>query len=118
MAAQPKVDLSQWQDHFDFLLPKKEMLRTDEVARALACDEKTVIRLFESGDLCGHDIKTKGQRVCPRYRRDSVILLIARRANYAPTDLRNRLVEVLSHQPKADLVLLQGAVAELLRRKA
>jgi AraC-like DNA-binding protein len=104
-----------WQEHFDFLLPRKEFLRADEVARALGCDERTVQRLFDDGQLFGHDLNTAtGQRMHRRYRRTSVILLLAKRANYAPADIVHRLLEVIAQLPTADKALLHQLVARLL----
>jgi hypothetical protein len=118
-AALPKTELSAWQEHFDFLLPRKELLRCDEVARALGCDERTVQRHFDDAELHGHDINAgSGLRAQLRYRRDSVILFLARRANYSPADFRMRLLEVLSKQPPGELVLIQQTISELLRRRA
>jgi hypothetical protein len=117
-AVAPKIDLAAWQEHFDFLLPRKELLRADEVAKALGCDERTILRHFDEGKLHGHDINAgTGQRQQIRYRRDSVILFLASRANYAPSDLRDRLLEVMAKQPVTDLVLLQQALGELIRRR-
>ena len=65
-----RPDLTPWQEHLDFLLPRKELLRGDEVARALGCDERTVLRLFDDAQLLGHEINTAtGQRQHRRYRR-------------------------------------------------
>ena len=90
------ADLAIWQEHLDFLLPKKELLRADEVGKALDCDERTVHRLFDDAQLLGHEINAAtGERMHRRYRRAGVILLLARRANYAPTDLRDRFLEIL-----------------------
>lgn len=117
-AAVQKIDLAAWQEHFDFLLPRKELLRADEVATALDCDERTILRHFEEGNLLGYDLNAgKGKRQQNRYRRDGVILLLAKRANYAPSDLRERLFEIIAKQPVTDLVLLQQALGELIRRK-
>lgn len=113
-----KIELSAWQEHFDFLLPRKELLRVDEVATALGSEVRTVLRLFDDGQLHGHDINAgTGQRQQIRYRRDSVILFLAKRANYAPADLRQRLLEVISKLPPADIAVLLALIGELLRKK-
>ena len=114
-ATVPQPELSAFQEHFDFLLPRKPLLRADEVAAALGCDERTVHRLFEDAQLAGHELNAAdGKRMHRRYRRDGVILLLARSANYAPTDLRNRLLEVLGNLPKADKALLYHALGKML----
>lgn len=114
----PKIDLAEWQDHLDFLLPRKELLRGDEVARAVGCDDRTVLRLFDDARLKGHDINAAtGQRQQVRYRRSGVILFLAQRSNYTPADLRQRLIEVLSTLSTRELVLVQQAIGELIRRK-
>lgn len=119
MAASPKVDLCSWQEHFDFLLPKKELLRADEVAAVIGCDERTIQRHFDDARIHGHDINAgRGIRQQIRYRRDSVILFLAGRANYSPNDLHQRLIEVLAKQSPRELALVHQATAELLRRKA
>lgn len=119
MPAAPKVDLEAWQEHFDFLLPRKELLRADEIATVLGCDERTILRHYDDANLHGHDINAgAGKRQQLRYRRDSVILFLAGRANYAPADLRLRLTEILAKQSKADLAVLHQTIAELIRRKA
>ena len=124
MPAASKVDPA-WQDHLDFLLPSREFLRPDQVAAALNIDTRTVDHLFAPNglkacpDLIGFEFVARGtgQRPHKRIRRDSVILLVANRANYSPEEWRARVVEVLSKMPVRDLVLMQGAVAELIRRK-
>ena len=104
-----------WQDHFDFLLPRKPLLRADEVAKALGCDERTVHRLFDDGQLPGHELNAAtGQRQLRLYRRDGVILLLAKKANYAPADLRQRLMEVLASLPQADKAALYHALGKML----
>ena len=114
-AAAQSIDLAAWQDHFDFLLPKKEFLRADEVARALGCDERTVQRLFDDAQLLGHELNAgTGERMHRRYRRASVILLLARRANYAPADLRIRVLELIAQLPRTDQVLLHQSLGRLL----
>jgi len=122
-AAAPKVHLTAWQEHFDFVLPKREMLRAEEIGVAIGVDARTVHRLFETYEngvprLLGHTFNAgSGEREHRRYRRDSVILYLAERANYAPEDLRLRLLEVVGKQSLADLVLMQQAIGELIRRK-
>jgi excisionase family DNA binding protein len=108
-------DLTLWQEHFDFLLPRKPLLRADEVAKALGCDERTVHRLFDDGQLPGHELNAAtGQRQMRLYRRDGVILLLAGKANYAPTDLRQRLMEVMANLPKSDKAALYHALGKML----
>ena len=119
MSSLPKIDLCSWQEHFDFLLPRKEMLRADEVASVLGCDKRTVLNHYDDASLHGHDINAgTNLRQQIRYRRDSVILFLARRANYAPGDLHQRLLEVLAKQSPRELAMVHQATAELLRRKA
>ncbi|HSI08812.1 MAG TPA: hypothetical protein VK985_09475 [Rariglobus sp.] len=118
MPVAPHINLAEWQDHFDFLLPRKEMLRPDEVGLALGTDDKTVIRLFESRRLRGHEVNAgKGHRQHRRYRRDFVILYLAETANYGPNDLRLQLLNILINQPVSELLLYRQAVDELIRRK-
>jgi len=115
VAPVPQPDLAAWQEHFDFLLPRKPLLRADEVAKALGCDERTVHRLFDDGQLPGHELNAAtGQRQHRIYRRDGVILHLARKANYAPADLRNRLLEVLSNLPRPDKAILYHALGKML----
>ena len=114
-SALQSVDLASWQEHFDFLLPRKELLRPDEVATALGCDTRTVLRLFEEGKIHGFDLNAATeQRMHRKIRRASVILLLARRANYAPSDLRDRLLEVLAILPRSDQALLHSALGRLI----
>jgi AraC-like DNA-binding protein len=117
-AAAPKpIDLAAWQLHLDFLLPRKELLRADEVAAACGLDERTVHRLFDDAQLPGHEFNAaSGQRQHRRYRRAGVILLLASRANYAPADLREKLLEVLSTLPRPEMALLHQALGQLLSR--
>lgn len=118
MPAAQQINLAQWQEHLDFLLPRKELLRADEVAEALGCDERTILRHFDEARLHGHDINAGRQlRQQIRYRRASVVLFLALRANYAPSDLRLRILEVIATQPLPDLVILHQALGELIRRK-
>lgn len=124
MSTAHKVSLSAWQEHFDFLLPKVDLLRADQIASVIGCDERTIHRLFETHDregrptLAGHEFNAAGgARQSRRYRRDGVILFLAQTANYSPADLRSRLLEVMAKQPLADLVLMQQALGELIRRK-
>ena len=114
-----------WQDHLDFLLPSREFLRPDQVAASLNIDPRSVDHLFSPNglkacpDLTGFEFVARGtgQRPHKRIRRDSVILLVANGANYTPDEWRVRLVEVISKLPVRDLVLMQGAIHELIRRK-
>lgn len=113
-----KEEAHQWQEHLNFLLPKKELLRADEVAAAFDCNVVTVWRLYESGTLVGHDINAAtGQRQSLRYRRDSVLMFLAQRANYTPEDMLHKMRQVLSKLPTKELLTIQGACSELLRRK-
>lgn len=91
------------------------MLRVDEVARALDLDERTVHRLFEDAQLLGHEFNgATGQRMHRRYRREAVILLLARTANYAPADLRTRYLEALANLPLADKAHIYHALGKML----
>lgn len=117
-ALAPKpIDLAVWQQHLDFLLPRKELLRADEVATACGLDERTVHRLFDDAQLLGHEFNAaKGQRQHRRYRRAGVILLLARKANYAPPELRERLVEVIVNLPRPEQALLHQTLGQLLSK--
>lgn len=117
-ATSEKIDLSSWQEHLDFLLPRKELLRVDEVANAIACDVRTVLRLFDDAQLFGHDINAATQeRKQLRYRRSSVLLFLAKRANYQPADLRQRLLEVIATLSLRELVLLHQSLGETIRKR-
>ncbi|MFA5263215.1 MAG: hypothetical protein WC378_05270 [Opitutaceae bacterium] len=116
MPAAQQINLAQWQEHFDFLLPKKEFLRGDEVADALDADERTAIRLFDDQQLMGHEFNAaKGHRQHRRYRRSSIILFLAKSANYTPSDLRDRLMEVVATLPRSDKAFLYQRLGESLR---
>ena len=118
MPSAPHINLAEWQEHLDFMLPRRELLRADEIAKALGVDEKTVTRMFEARQIAGHEINTaKGERQHRRYRRDGVILCLAERANYAPADLRLKLLGILIKQPLSELVLFHQALGEQIRRK-
>ncbi|HSI10391.1 MAG TPA: hypothetical protein VK961_00040 [Chthoniobacter sp.] len=118
MPAAPHINLAEWQEHLDFLLPRRELLRADQIAGAIGVDEKTIHRLFDSATLHGHEVNAaKGERQHRRYRRDSVILFLADRANYAPADLRLKLLGILIKQPLSELVLFHQALGEQIRRK-
>jgi len=107
----------EWQEHFDFILPRRELLRGDEVASALGVDTRTVHRLFDDAQLLGHELNAAaGERQHRRYRRAGVILLLSRRANYTPADLRHRLLEVIGTLSRADKALLHQSIAALLRQ--
>ena len=60
MPAQPSTDLALWQEHLDFLLPRKPTLRADEIAAAVGLDARTVERAFE-----GPQMDDKGRTVRP-----------------------------------------------------
>lgn len=112
----PKVDATALQESLDFLLPRRELLRGDEVAKALGVDQRTLIRLFDDRKLLGHELNAaEGERQHRRYRRASVILYLAQTANYAPEDLRQRLIEVLEQLPTADKALIYQRLAAQLR---
>jgi len=114
-AALQSTDLDALQDQLDFLLPRKPLLRADEVAKALGCDERTVHRLFEDGQLCGHELNAaKGQRQHRRYRRDAVILYLARTANYAAGDIPARVLEVIANLPTSDKARIYHATGKML----
>lgn len=108
-------DFRSWQESLDFLLPRKELLRPDEVAAALGLDERTVLRMFEEGRLHGHEFNAaSGQRQHRRYRRASVILLLASRANYAPDDILARILEVIAQLPRSQKAALYQALGRAL----
>jgi hypothetical protein len=121
----PKTITPDWQEHFDFLLPRREYLRPAEVAKALHVDLKTIDALFAQDGLRGApalvgyalQASGKGERAHKRIRRDSVILLLIERANTSPEEWRARVLEVLGKFGPRDLAFLHSAIAELLRRK-
>jgi predicted DNA-binding transcriptional regulator YafY len=111
-----QVDLKAWQDHLDFLLPRREYLRADEVASAIGVDERTVIRLFDDQRLMGHEINAaSGERQHRRFRRSGVIIYLAKTANYEPSDFRARLYEVVDLMPAAEKALLYQRIGTQLR---
>jgi hypothetical protein len=115
----PALDLEAWQQQLDFLLPRRELLRPDEVAKALGCDARTVTRLFEDYRITGHELNAgAGQRQHRRIRRASVILYLAKRANYAPSDIRDRVAEIVCKLPRPDIALLHAALGQLLAKDA
>jgi len=120
-ALQSKSDaalLAEYQESFDFLLPRKPMLRADEIARATSLDERTVIRLMEKGALHGHEFNAAGDaRKHRRYRRDSVILMLAKTATYTPEDLINAYVDALTSLSLRQLLAIQQHLNALIRRK-
>ena len=119
---------AEMQDLLDLLLPRKNYLRPGEVAEALNFDLKTVDHLFgrnEAGSasgakLHGFDFVANGDGSRPhkRIKRDSVICLLIQRSNYTPAEARARLLEVIEKLPLRELLLLQQALAQLIRRKA
>jgi hypothetical protein len=114
----PQPDLAAWRDHFAFLLPNKEFLRSDEVAQVLGCGCRTVLRLFDDASLFGHDINAAGgQRQQMRCRRDSLILFLARRANYAPADMQAKLAKVIGHLPISALTALRQIIGEQIQKR-
>lgn len=113
------------QELLDLLLPRRPYLRPGEVAQALRMDLKTVDNLFDpdarkkSGAILkGFSFEATGERPHKRIERASVILLLVQRSNYTPAEARARLLEVLETLPLRELVLLQAALADLIRRKA
>lgn len=126
MPAAPQAVTVDWQEHLDLLMPRKDYLRPDEVAAALRIDVKTVGHLFEpdatrrSGPVLGgftFNARGTGERPHKRILRASVLLLLMERSNYTPAEFRARMLEVLGRCPVRDLVFLQTAIAELIRRK-
>jgi len=116
--ATTQTDLATWREHLAFSLPKKELLRPDEVALALGCDSRTVLRLFDDASLFGHDINAAGgQRQQMRCRRDSLILFLSRRANYAPADMQAVLTEVIGHLPVSALTALRQIIGEQIQKR-
>ena len=123
-AAAQKTDLASWQEHLDYRLPRRPMLRPEEIGEFLGVDQKTVTRIFGkkavklAPDLMGIEINGgTDERQHRRILRDSVILYYALKANYTPDEFRARLFEVLTNCSTRDLVLIQQAIGELLRRK-
>lgn len=111
----PQLDFATWQEYFDFLLPRKPMLRADEVGKALNLDERTVHRMFEDAQLLGHEYNAGDRkRMHRRYRRDAVILLLAKTANYAPGDMTIRVLEVIANLPQADKARVYHATGKML----
>lgn len=122
----PKAITVDWQEHLDLLLPRKDYVRPDEVAAALRMDVKTVGHLFEPDDtrktgpvLAGFTFAARGtgERPHKRILRASVLLLLMERSNYTPAEFRARIVEVLGRCSVRDLVFIQTALGELIRRK-
>ncbi len=124
MAPHQEQLLGVWRDHLDALLPRRPLLRADEIASAVGVNQRTIHRLFETYDLSGlaalpgHSINSgTGKRAHRRYRRDGVILWLADTANYTPQDMRHRLISVMARQTLADLVLLQQALGEIINKR-
>lgn len=123
-------DLRTWQQHLDFLLPRKPTLRTDEIAAAVGVDKRTVERAFDgpaidpvSGRpvrpwLFGFSINAgAGQRFTKRIPRECAILWLAHCANYDdPSQFLNALTEVAASRSLPELVILQQRIGELIRR--
>ena len=118
-----------WQQHLDFLLPRAPTLRVDQIAQAAGLDERTVTRAFEgpARDQAGKIVRPwllgfefnagTGQRFTRRIPRDAAILWLAACANYEPMDFLERIGEVLANRGVAELVLIQGRVAALIKQK-
>jgi hypothetical protein len=119
-----KPDLAWWQEHLDYRLPRRAMVRPDEVGTFLGVDQKTIARMFGkkdvklAPDLMGIEFNGGGdERQHRRILRDSAILYYALKANYTPDEFRARIFEVLTNCSARDLVLIQQAIGELIRRK-
>ncbi len=115
-----------WQELFDFLLPRREYLRVGDVAAALNLDPKTIDELFAPNGLAaqgprlhGYQFAARGdgQRPHKRIRRDSVILFLIERANHTPEEWRARILEVLRKLPARELLLVRNAIDQLLAGK-
>jgi hypothetical protein len=116
-----------WQELFDFLLPRREFLRVGDVASALNLDPKTIDELFAQDGTAAHGprlhgyeftARGDGRRPHKRIRRDSVILFLIERANHTPDEWRARLLEVLRKLPARELLLVRSAIDQLLAAKA
>ena len=116
----PRVITPDWQEHLDFLLPKREHLFPAEVAAALRVDVKTVEAWFEASTLTGYTLPPASgtaQRAHKRIRRDSVLLLLVARANSTPDEWRPRLLEIFTKLGARDLDWAAAAITELRKRK-
>lgn len=116
-----------WQEHFDFLLPKREYLRPAEVAAVLHVDLKTIDAWFAHDGrsaapvLSGYTLPEgagQGARTHKRIRRAAVILLLVQRANTSPEEWRARLLEVFHTLGPRDLDWAITALTDLRKRKA
>jgi hypothetical protein len=129
MPAQPSTDLALWQEHLDFLLPRKPTLRADEIAAAVGLDARTVERAFEGPQ---HDAQGRmvrpwltgfafnaagGQRFARRIPRRDALLWLAHCANYEPGQHVTALTEVMATLSLRELVLFQQRLAELIKRR-
>lgn len=117
------------QQHFDWLLPRAQTLRVDQVAAAVGLDERTVARAFEgpahdkAGQvvrpwLLGFEINAgAGLRFTRRIPRDAAILWLAACANYTPEDFMERIAEVLANRSLPELLQIQNRISGLIKNK-
>ena len=119
-----------WQQHLDFVLPRKQTLRADEIAEAAGLDERTVLRAFtgpaidkKTGKvvrpwLLGFEFNAgNGQRFTKRIPRDAAFLWLAACANYEPADFLCQLCDVLARRSPHELVELQARITEIIKTK-
>lgn len=123
-------DLATWQGHLDFLLPQVPTLRTDQIAKAVDVDRRTVERAFEgpardpvSGRLVrpwllGLSINAAGgERFTRRIPRAHAILWIAHCCNYSdPAQFLDAITEAVATRSVPELLVLQQRISALIRR--
>jgi hypothetical protein len=110
--------VQQWQERFDFLLPRKEWLKPAEVAKALGVTDVSVNNAYDQGRICGHEFNFRGteRRNSRRIPRDAAIIYLAGTANYTPAERLERIADVVETLHPSELVLLQQRITARLRR--
>lgn len=94
-------------EHFGEIVAGDRLMTPAEVGTVLRCHGKTVVRLFEQGDLSGVQLNAgTGERATRRVLRGSVCLLLLKTASYTPADYIASIVmflDSLGHAQRAEV---------------
>ena len=129
MPTADKIVLADWQATLDYLLPRKNSLRADEIATAVGVDKRTVDRAFEgpATDHAGKVVRPwllgfainagGGERFTRRIPRDCAILWLAHCANHTPEQKVNLYCEAADAFSAKDLAIIHTRLGAMLKRK-
>jgi len=103
--------------HFDQLLPRKPMLRAQEVADIIGISDSMVEKLAEIGRLQACELNAgKGLRMTRRYPRSGIVLFLLQSKTYPIEDYLAGVIGLLGQLSLPELCRVQAHLPDLLAR--